>query len=265
MKRMAVYVGNGRVLTRTANGFKLFVDARDVSIAPHLILDGVWEEHTEAVLRTLVRPGMTIVEIGANLGYFTLLMAQRAGSAGAVHAFECDPALAQLARDNLEVNGLSNVANLHEMAVSDREGAMRFFTAERHRGGGTLVGGLAQIPELTAAERREIEVRSITLDAFAATLSRPIDLIKIDAEGAEPAILHGGRDVFSRRAPLTVVMEFCPAFFTQAGSDPEARLAELEGWGFRLSRIDERKRKASPVTRAALLNVAYSELVLRRP
>jgi hypothetical protein len=101
VKRTAVYVGNDRVLLRTVNGYKMFVDARDVSIAPHLILDGAFEEYTDAVLRTIVRPGMHILEIGANVGVFTLLMAHRTGSKGSVLSFECDPELAQLVRDNL--------------------------------------------------------------------------------------------------------------------------------------------------------------------
>ena len=59
MKRPAVYVGNDRVLLWTKNGYKMFVDSRDVSIAPHLILEGVYEEHTDAVLRASSRRACT--------------------------------------------------------------------------------------------------------------------------------------------------------------------------------------------------------------
>src|ERR1700687_2781541 len=112
VKTGATYVGDNRVLLKTANGFKMFVDSRDISIAPHLILDGVWEEWTEAVLRRLIAPGMTVVEAGANFGYFTLIMARAVGVAGKVFSFECDPDLATLARDNVEINGLHKTVSV---------------------------------------------------------------------------------------------------------------------------------------------------------
>src|ERR1700752_2954375 len=101
----AVYVGDHRMLLRTASRLKMYVDSRDVSISPHLILDGVWEEGTEAALRRLVKPGMHVVEVGANVGYFTLTMAHIVGGQGSVVAFEPDPFLAQIIRDNAEING----------------------------------------------------------------------------------------------------------------------------------------------------------------
>lgn len=111
------YVGGDRVLTRTANGFKMYVDASDVCISPHLILDGVWEKWTEASLARIVKPGMHVLEIGANVGYFTLLMARLAGARGSVYAFECDPGLAQIAEDNAEINGFSGRVTIDRRAV----------------------------------------------------------------------------------------------------------------------------------------------------
>lgn len=265
VKRTATYVGNDRVLLRTANGYKMFVDARDVSIAPHLILDGVYEEHTDAALRAIVKPGMRILEIGANVGFFTLLMAHRTGASGSVLSFECDPTLAQIARDNLEVNGFSRIGTIDERAVSDKCGTLRFFTAERHRGGGTLIEGLEQIPELRSTERREIEVQATTVDDVLAAHPHGFDFVKIDAEGAETAIFGGGAALFAdRRRPLRVMVEFAPAFITRAGDDPAAHLDELAGYGFRFERIDERRRKLAPVTRDALLSLAFSDIVLTR-
>jgi FkbM family methyltransferase len=264
VKRTAVYVGNDRVLLRTVNGYKMFVDARDVSIAPHLILDGAFEEYTDAVLRTIVRPGMHILEIGANVGVFTLLMAHRTGSKGSVLSFECDPELAQLVRDNLEINGLAHIGSVDERAVSDSAGTMRFFSAIHHRGNGTLVEGLEQIPRMNL-ERREIEVQSTTVDAIVKEYNRRFDLVKIDAEGAETAILRGGSTLFADRGlPLRVIVEFAPAFISSAGDDPAAYLDRFEAYGFTIERIDERRKKALPVTRDALLATHISDLLLTR-
>ena len=265
MRKPAVYIGNDRVLLWTKSGFKMFVDSRDVSIAPHLILDGVYEEHTDAVLRRIVRPGMHVVEIGANVGLFTLLMAHRVGANGSVYAFECDPVLARIARDNLEVNGLSHIGKIDERAVSNASGKLEFRAALRHRGGGTLVHGLQQIPELTESERETIVVQAVTLDEFAASYGRKIDFLKIDAEGAEADIIRGGQTIFGDTSyPITIMMEFAPAFMRKAGMDPAVQLQELRTAGFQFSRIDEHRRRLVPTDGAELLAQPFSDMVMVR-
>ena len=260
-----MYVGNNRVLLWTKNNDKMFVDSRDVSIAPHLILEGVYEEHTDAVLRRLVAPGMHVIEIGANVGLFTLLMCHRAGPNGSVYAFECDPVLAQLARDNLELNGFSRIGTIDERAVSKAAGTVTFRATTRHRGGGTLVAGLQQIPELTESERETISVQATTLDTFLATYDRKIDFLKIDAEGAETDIITGGQRIFGDPSyRVTVMMEFAPAFMREAGVDPSKQLDDLRALGFRFSRIDDRRRKLVATDTAALLAAPFSDIVMVR-
>ena len=242
----------------------MYVDADDVSITPHLILDGVWEEWTEATLRRTVLPGMHVLEIGANVGYFTLTMAQRAGADGFVHAFECDPDLAQIAEDNAEMNGFSKRVTIDRRAVGEHAGSATFQRARRHRGGGTLVAGLQQIPELRTSEREALEVEVITVDAIVAS-KRPPDFVKIDAEGAEMWILRGGQSLFARNGlPLIVLMEFCPGFLQSAGSDPAEELRRFSEWNFTFQRLDERKRRPVDCTPEELLQRAYSEILLRR-
>jgi FkbM family methyltransferase len=265
VRRPAVYLGNDRVLLWTKRGFKMFVDSRDVSIAPHLILEGVYEEHTDAVLWRIVKPGMHVVEIGANVGLFTLLMCLRVRPHGSVHAFECDPTLAGIARDNLELNGLGAIGTIDERAVSKTNGTLEFRAALRHRGGGTLVADLQQIPELTESERETITVEAVTLDQLATLYDRKIDFIKIDAEGAEADIIDGGQSIFGNpNYPITIMMEFAPAFMRKAGKDPALQLQELAAAGFRFSRVDERRRKLVPTDGAALLALPFSDIVMTR-
>jgi FkbM family methyltransferase len=261
----AVYVGGNRVLTRTANGFKMYVDASDVSISPHLILDGVWEEWTEATLRRQVKPGMRILEIGANVGYFTLLLARLAGASGSVYAFECDPDLAQIAEDNVEMNGFTDRVTVDRRAVGAQSGVAEFRRAMRHRGGGTLIEGLQQIPQLAQSERESLQVEVTTVDDLLRSCSKTFDFVKIDAEGAEAQILDGGRALFADTArPLRILLEFCPEFLKNAGRDPAAELHRYEAWHFTLARLDERRRRPVPCSARELLAHTYSELLLTR-
>ncbi|MBV8490451.1 MAG: FkbM family methyltransferase, partial [Candidatus Eremiobacteraeota bacterium] len=145
------------------------------------------------------------------------------------------------------------------------EGTLSFFTAERHRGGGTLVEGLEQIPQLTASERRQIDVRTTTIDAIMEAHPAGFDFVKVDAEGAESAIVAGGKKLLADRArPLTFMMEFAPPFVVRAGENPRGQLDELASYGFRFSRIDERKRKIVSATPDELLNRDFSDIVMVR-
>lgn len=261
----AVYAGGNRVLTRTANGFKMYVDSADVSISPHLILDGVWEEWTEASLRRTIKPGMHVLEVGANVGYFTLLLARLAGASGSVYAFECDPELAQIAQDNAEMNGFGDRVTIDRRAVGAAAGQAKFHRARRHRGGGTLVTGLQQIPQLTEDERETLQVEVTTVDALMRMRDKPFDFVKIDAEGAEPWVLDGGRALFADvTRPLGLLLEFCPEFLQKSGHDPAAELHKWESWRFSLARLDERRRRPVACTARDLLARPYSELLLTR-
>ena len=265
MHRASTYVGGDRVLTRTANGFKMYVSSTDVCISPHLILDGVWEEWTEATLRRVVKPGMRVLEIGANVGYFTLLLARQAGPNGSVYAFECDPDLAQIAEDNAEINGYSARVTVDRRAVGEKPGPAVFQRARRHQGGGSLVQGLQQIAELRESEREPLSVEVTTVDALVQARGSAFDFVKIDAEGAETWILNGGLTLFADNArPLMILMEFCPEFLRSSGHDPQGELRRFESWRFQMQRLDERRRRPVPSSADELLSRSYSEILLTR-
>jgi len=243
----------------------MYVATNDVCISPHLILDGVWEEWTEATLRRIVQPGMRVLEIGANVGYFTLLLARQTGPAGSVYAFECDPELAQIAEDNVEINGLADRVTIDRRAVGETPGSAEFQRAQRHRGGGTLVHGLQQIEQLREAEREALTVDVTTVDDLIKSRGTSFDFVKIDAEGAETWILNGGQSLFANAAqPLMVLMEFCPGFFRSAGYDAAAELRRFEQWRFEIQRLDERRRRPIACDANDLLKRDYSEILLTR-
>src|SRR5437660_168721 len=86
--RLYAYLGPDMALTQMHDGHFIYVDPADESLSAHLIGRGYWERWIESVVRGLVRPGDRVVEVGANLGYYTLIMAAAVGPTGAVHSFE---------------------------------------------------------------------------------------------------------------------------------------------------------------------------------
>src|SRR5262245_7714777 len=102
----SVYLGDHRALTRTIYGHAMLVDTRDLSLGPTLLLHGDWEGEVTLFLLGRLRPGMNVIDVGANIGWYSVLMASRVGSAGTLMAFEANPSAYELCHHNLVINGL---------------------------------------------------------------------------------------------------------------------------------------------------------------
>ena len=92
-ERSSTYVGQNLVLTKTIWGHKMYVSSHDLSLSPHLIIDGYWEEWITKQFRKICKPDMTVLDVGSNLGYYSLHAAELVGSSGRVHSFEANPNL----------------------------------------------------------------------------------------------------------------------------------------------------------------------------
>lgn len=218
----AVPVSQNISLCRVLGRYKSYVDTRDIGIAAHLLLDGFWEMWvTEQMLRH-IRPGMTAVDVGANLGYFTLLMADLVGSSGRVLAFEPNPVLADCTRRSIEVNGFLPWTDLHAVGIGEAAGRARLNVREDNPGGAHIEQGA----------ETGIEIDVCRLDSFDAALNA--DFIKIDVEGFEPYVWRGMGAILGRNRPLTVFMEFNVSRF----QDPEGFLNTILGCGFSLNIVD---------------------------
>ncbi len=102
-----------------AGGHKLYIDKWDTTISQELILSGKWEDYETELFKKNIKPGVTVVDIGAHIGYYTVIAAQLVGDKGKVYAFEPDPRNFKLLQRNVEANGYSNVVLVNK-AVSDK-------------------------------------------------------------------------------------------------------------------------------------------------
>lgn len=154
------------------------------------VLGGTYEPEQTALFVEHVRPGATVLDVGANAGYYTLLAATLAGPEGRVVAFEPEPAIARFLRRHVAINRLRNV-RVEEAAVSDRDGTARF---EGGTGSGT--------GHLTGAGAGGREVRTVRLDTLCAASGLAPDAVKMDVEGAEMDALRGARETLARHRPV---------------------------------------------------------------
>jgi FkbM family methyltransferase len=228
-RHFAVYVGGHVALTWALDRYKMYVDTRDKAISVHLLTEGGWEPDITRLLYTLVEPGMRVVDVGANMGYFSLLLADRVGANGFLWAFEPEPRNFQLLEWNLDVNGFTPRSKAHRMAAFDRRTQVRLWQNPVNLGGHSIL----------AADSPDIPGEILTVDAapLDECIDAPIDVMKIDAEGSEPFIWDGMRQIIARSPRLRILVEFDPAQIRGKGRDPRAFLERIREDGFGIQRI----------------------------
>lgn len=199
---------------------------------------GFEPEVHEAVTRK-IGSGMSVLDVGAHVGLFTLAAALRVGPTGRVVAFEPSPAtLANLHR-HVALNGFGDRVEVVPAVVGEVEGETSFFIH-----GETMSASIARasVDELSPGQRAmpatEIHVPVVTLDGFCARRGIRPDHVKIDVEGGELQVLRGAEELLLSTAD--VVCEIHPAQLEAAGDSEEALIAFVTGHGRRLVTIDER-------------------------
>lgn len=215
------FLGNATSLCSVLGRYKMFVDSEDVGLSAHLLIDGYWEMWVTEAMTQLIKPGMVVADVGANLGYFTLLMGDLVGHKGWVHAFEPNPAVAELLRRSVNVNSGQPRTTVHEVGLSDQEGEATLSVPHREPKNATFAARHEGGAEITAQLRR--------LDSFAELYN--LDFIKIDVEGHEEATWRGMDGLLKQGRPLTILLEFAADRYQDPGSFVDLMLSS----GFSLS------------------------------
>lgn len=262
--RGLIYLGDYRALTRTIFGQKMFVDTRDISVGPHILMEGFWEMWITRVFRETIKKGMTVVEVGANIGYYTLLAAKQISSSGKLYAFEANPQVFDILYQNILVNGLLDRTTLVNKPVFDKTCTLKFSKLKKHLASGSV----AEFSEEFLAQYRDeverVEMDAVSLDEYFADDKSGIDVIKIDAEGSEAHIFDGMKKIIENNPQLIIICEFAPSFILGMGKDPKIFLEEItRDHGFKLRTI-EMDSSLKNTTIDELLSVPHCELYLTR-
>lgn len=160
---------------------------------------GTYEPELAEAARFFLKPGMTVYDVGANIGYVSLLLAHHVRPNGKVFAFEALPANAERIRRNLALNAFESRISLVEAAVTDRSGEVAFLVHESV-GMGKAAGSAGRREEQYQAE---IRVPALSLDEFVYELGNPApDAVKMDIEGGEVLALPGMRRILSEHHPI---------------------------------------------------------------
>ncbi len=176
----------------------------------------LFEKQEREIFCSAIREGTVVLDVGANIGIYTLLAAKRGAR---VFSIEADPDNARDLRRHVEINGFADRVTVFEMAATDRAQTLKLYRSPRNSGGSTLFGsnhGLA-----------EVSVEGRTIDSLNLP---PIDVCKMDVEGAEPVALKGMSDTLARSPKLKLLIEWntdSQSQFLEASGDSQNLLSLL--------------------------------------
>jgi FkbM family methyltransferase len=210
------------VITQLDNDTRLFVDLSDHVIGLNIVR-GRYEEDGAALVRSVLRPGDRAIDAGAHIGFFTMHMAAAVGPTGRIHAFEPCDANADLLERSIAENRFGDRVVFRRAAVGQASGtATLTFPVETLNTGGAYLLRDGTTP-LAGNQQRQIPI--VALDDQ--QIARPVKLIKMDVEGAEPLVVRGARRLLAQDRPL-ILSELHPVQLERAaGVTVEAFLAEM--------------------------------------
>ncbi|MBU6430874.1 MAG: FkbM family methyltransferase [Patescibacteria group bacterium] len=224
--------------TEIEDGVFLELDQSD-PVASGAIALGVYEKYESDIFRSKIKQGMTIIDIGANLGYYAAIAARRAGERGLVIAFEPEPNFFKLLSKNISRNNLKN-ASLFEMAIADKNGKMELFLSNENKGNNSLI----QSENL----KTSVRVKSVTLDDFITSRKiEKVDIVKMDIEGAEILAIEGMKKTLIKHKPL-LFLEFSPHSIVKLNRNPTDFISILSGMGYSIFEINETRKSLNNVT-----------------
>lgn len=219
---------------------ELFADAADAAVTPGL-RSGVYEPHLTAVFERYCTPGMTVVDVGANLGYYSLLAAHLVGPAGNVVALEPNSENCRLLLSSLRLSGVTNV-ELLPVAADVATGWAYYST---HVGSN---GGLVEDSDLLS--RPGVVVPTFPLDDL---VTGPVGFLKMDVEGAEGRVVRGARRLIEDHRPVVTTELKDEMLRRVSGMGVTEYLAYFEGLGYGLTLLDRDGEARRYATVAALL------------
>lgn len=224
----------GQPIARThVNGLQMYVDLRDEDgVGIPLYVNRAYEPKETELFRRILQPGMTFVDVGANIGYFTTLAAKLVAPGGRVIAVEPDLENFTLLQKNIEANSLCNT-DLMNVALAAAPGSARLYRSHVNHGDYRLY-----CPE--AFPQDSVEVKVETLDRALDTLKVDrVDIAKLDVQGYEVEVLEGMSRTIAANKGMVILSEYWPYGLKQAGRSARQFIELLQGAGFEPNILQE--------------------------
>ena len=262
-----VFVGGNRVICgRRFNGrlATYYVDANDKLISPSFIMGDVYEPGASSFFLRNIKSDSHCIDAGANFGYFSVLMGMFCPQ-GKVVGIEADPRVANLAAENIILNGLKDSCKILNRAVSKNNDLVPLFRRMSRSGNTSIAKAGIEFTNLMGEEpEEEFQIQGLKLDDLLPLFDGRIDFIKIDIEGAEPMAIEGAREIISQNPDVKIIIEWSPGQIQAAGFEIELYLDALKSLELKAFRLSG-NRRPSNIEFQQLENIPYiADLLLCR-
>ena len=218
---------------------KIILNQDDVAVSGMLAL-GAFEPYQMALFRKTIKPGMTIVDIGANIGLYSVIAGKLTGKNGRVFSFEPEKKNFEYLNKNVNANNLKNV-QVDTTAISNEKATRNLFLFSDNTGSYSLVDN--------RKTNISVQVQTDTLDNILKLKAIDhVDFIKMDIEGAEYLAFEGMTDVINKSKNLTMMIEFFPNAIRRFNKEPLQFLNKIKSLGFKISEISEDNKTTIEIT-----------------
>lgn len=219
-----------------SSGKILFLNKKDPVISGAIAM-GVYEKFEMSLFSKELGPGMTVIDVGANIGYYTIVAADAVGPAGTVICFEPDLESAEVLKKNIQVNEFKNIKHIGK-GLLNRNGTIKFYLSKNNRGDNSICD--------PGDGQTHTEIETTTLDTVLPADTK-INVIKMDIEGSETLALEGMEKSIMRSDNLTIFVEFSPFRIKNIGGSPIEFLQKLMTLGFVLYNINNSNRQLEQI------------------
>lgn len=204
------------------NDFKMYFACHDWAVAPTLMFAHVWEPAETEICRQYIKEGMTVIDAGSYIGYYSILASKLVGDKGKVYAFEPSPESQMLLHKNIELNNCNNV-QVFEGAVTDEVGQITYYVSTTNLSGSSM---FTKYSDPIGFRGVPIKVRTTSLDEVAG--DERVDFVKMDIEGGEAKAINGMAKIIKNNPDLKLMIEVCPKGLVELGSSLEEHINLLQ-------------------------------------
>lgn len=201
------YIGNDRMLIRTQWGGILVASASDLSLMPSLVLTGVFDRGLTKFFMTHLKPGHIVFDVGANLGYFSVLASYLVGDTGKIVSYEANDKVFGLLEENASLNGLFTKGEIHNKAIYSKKDVLEFNVSEKLMGNSSIFAPDQAYDDMFKIDTfKKVKVEAEPLDIYV-NQYECIDLIKIDIEGGEYHAFLGMEQLLEQKKVRNITFE----------------------------------------------------------
>jgi FkbM family methyltransferase len=256
------YIGNDKMIIRTQWGGILVASASDRSLMPSLVLTGTFDIGLTKFFINNLKPGHIVFDVGANLGYFSVLASYLIGDTGKIVSYEANATVFELLEENASLNGLFLKGEIHNKAIYSKKDTLEFNVSEKLMGNSSIFEPDQEYDDMFKIDTfKKVKVEAEPLDVYVDKYEC-IDLIKIDIEGGEYHALLGMEKLLEQKKVRNITFELNKLRMKENWNDMHELLKKYEeDKGFRFYNID-RDGNPQHVTLEMLFEKEFVENVL---